>query len=61
MADPGACQVESGDQIEYPGSQPVESSLKYLYLDAYIEAAEVGLRGKIQVEIQSSAFRSLCR
>ena len=61
MADPGTCQAFYGDQVEYPGSQPVESSLKYLYLDASVEAAEVGLRGKIQAEIKSSAFRSLCR
>lgn len=53
--------MESEDQIEYPDSQPSESSLKYLSLDANIEAAEVGLVGKIQVEIKSSSFKSLCR
>lgn len=61
MEDPGTCQMESEDQIEYPDSQPSESSLKYLSLDANIEAAEVGLVGKIQVEIKSSSFKSLCR
>lgn len=38
----------------------MESSLKYLYLDACVEEAEVGLRGKIEIEIKSSVFRSLC-
>lgn len=61
MADLGTCQVESEDQIEYPEPQPADSCFKYLYLDANIETAEVGLRGKIQVEIKSSIFRSLCR
>lgn len=59
MGDPGICQVEAGDQTGYPGPPPVESSLKHLYLDTYTEAAGLGPRGKIQIEIKTSAFRSL--
>lgn len=59
MGDPGTCWVEAGNQTGYPEAPQVESSLKHLYLDTYIEAAELGLRGQIQVEIKTSEFRSL--
>lgn len=58
MGDPGTCWVEAGGQIGYPGTSPVESSSKYLYLDTCTEASESGVRDKIQVEVQASAFRS---
>jgi len=50
--------VEAGDQIGCPGAPPVEFSFKHLYLDTHIEAAKLSLRGKIQVEMKTSAFRS---